>query len=54
METGLYITLCLGLLVAFQSHLQGAPASDRRLIGLGALTGLTMLACKTASSCARQ
>lgn len=44
METGLYITLCLGLLVAFQSHLQGAPASDRRLIGLGALAGLTMLA----------
>jgi len=44
METGLYITLCLGLLVAFQSHLQGAPTSDRRLIGLGALTGLTMLA----------
>jgi hypothetical protein len=41
METGLYVTLCLALLVAFQSHLQGARASDPRLMGLGVLAGLT-------------
>ncbi len=44
METGLYLTLCLALLVAFQSHLQGGPAGSARLAGLGALAGLTMLA----------
>ena len=44
METGLYITLCLGLLVAFQTHLRGFPASNTRLVWLGALAGLTMLA----------
>ena len=43
METGLYITFCLVLLVAFQRHLQGEPASDARLVWLGVLTGLTML-----------
>lgn len=44
METGLSVTLCLGLMVAFQRHLQGAPASNRQLAGLGMLCGLAMLA----------
>lgn len=44
METGLTVTLSLGMLVAFQRHLQGAPAGGTRLVGLGVLTGLTMLA----------
>ena len=44
METGLYITLCLALLVAYQRHLQGAPASTAQLAGLAVFAGLTMLA----------
>jgi 4-amino-4-deoxy-L-arabinose transferase-like glycosyltransferase len=44
METGLSITLCLGLLIAFQRHLQGAPAGAARLARLGVLCGLAMLA----------
>lgn len=44
METGLSATLCLGLMGAFQRHLQGAPASNGQLAGLGVLCGLAMLA----------
>lgn len=44
METGLTITVALGLLLAFQHHLRGGDASDQRLVGLGVLMGVTMLA----------
>lgn len=45
METGLYLTVCLCLLLAFQHHLsEPGPAPARRLIGIGLLAGLTMLA----------
>ena len=46
LDTGLYLTLCLGLLVAFQVHLQSAPAaaSPARLVGIGILAGAFMLA----------
>jgi hypothetical protein len=46
METALYLTLVLGLLVAFQDYLRLPPqqVSLRRMAGLGFLAGLTMLA----------
>ena len=44
MDTGLALTLYLGLMVAFQRHLQGGPAGTARLAGLGLLCGLAMLA----------
>lgn len=46
METGLYLTLTLGLLAAFQAYLGLPPerVSLRRIAGLGVLAGLTMLA----------
>ncbi|HEX4510916.1 MAG TPA: hypothetical protein VH328_12575, partial [Burkholderiaceae bacterium] len=46
METGLFLTLVLGLLVAFQDYLGLWPqqVSLRRVAGLGLLAGLTMLA----------
>jgi hypothetical protein len=46
METGLYLTLTLGLLAAFQDYLGLPPGqvSLRRVAGLGVLAGLTMLA----------
>jgi hypothetical protein len=44
METGLYLTLSLGLLIAFHRHLAGEPADGRRLAFLGVLSGLVMLA----------
>jgi hypothetical protein len=44
METGFYLTLTLALLVAFQHHQKGGPANTTRLVGLGALAGITMLA----------
>ena len=46
METGLYLTLTLGLLVAFQDYLGLSPdrVSLRRVAALGVLAGLTMLA----------
>jgi hypothetical protein len=44
LETGLYLTLCLGLLVAFQRHLQSTESAGlRRLTGVGLLAGLVML-----------
>ncbi len=46
METGLYLTLTLGLLVAFEDYLGLPPeqVSLGRVAGLGVLAGLTMLA----------
>ena len=46
METGLYLTCVLWLLVAFHDYLGIEPhlVSLRRILGLGALSGLTMLA----------
>jgi len=46
METGLYLTCVLWLLVAFHDYLSIEPhlVSLRRVLGLGALAGLTMLA----------
>jgi hypothetical protein len=46
METGLYITFVLWLLIAFHDYLRVEPhrVSLRRVLGLGALSGLTMLA----------
>jgi hypothetical protein len=46
MDTGLHLTLCLGLLVVFQRHLADPPppAGLGRLVGMGILAGLTMLA----------
>ena len=46
METGLSLTCVLGLLVAFQDYLALEPrlVSLRRVLGLGVLAGLTMLA----------
>jgi hypothetical protein len=46
LDTGLYLTLCLALLTAFQHHLQSAPAiaSPARLVGIGVLAGTFMLA----------
>jgi hypothetical protein len=44
LETGLYLTLCLGLLLAFQCHVQSAEAASfRRLAGIGLLAGFVML-----------
>jgi hypothetical protein len=44
LETGLYLTLCLGLLLAFQHHLQSTEAASLRcLTGVGLLAGLVML-----------
>jgi hypothetical protein len=46
METGLYLTCLLWLLVAFHDYLRVAPdrVDLRRVLGLGALAGVTMLA----------
>lgn len=46
LETGLYLTLCLVLLLAFQRHLDRPPpaASWKAAIWLGALCGTVMLA----------
>jgi hypothetical protein len=45
LDTGLYLTLCLGLLVMFQHHLQSAPAAagPGRLVAIGLLAGAVML-----------
>ena len=46
METGLYLTLVLCLLLAFHDYLAVEPnhVGPRRVLGLGVLAGLTMLA----------
>lgn len=45
LETGLYLTLCLGLLLVFQAHIASAPALAKpaRLVGIGVLAAITML-----------
>lgn len=45
LDTGLYLTLCLGMLVMFQRHLKSAPAaaSPGRLVVMGLLAGALML-----------